>query len=157
LRLLSFRNDKKTAFIAAMMGMPLYGGAIIFSNVDMFIDGTYAALDFWPLGLALIEYLVVALIILEAFAYVLVHLIKGKFNPKFSPAQNAEAASFILAFVVILWTVPSFKNSANWGSVDFWSTLLSLCGEIALVEAFASTLYLCDEPAADVSKEPAEK
>jgi hypothetical protein len=154
--LLSFRNDKKTAFIAAMMGMPLYGGAIIFSNVDMFIDGTYAALDFWPLGLALIEYLVVALCVLEAFAYVLVHLIKGKVHSKFSPAQNTEVTSFILLFVAVLWMIPSFKASANWGSIEFWATLVSLCGEIALIETFASTLYLCDEPAVD-SKEPAKE
>jgi hypothetical protein len=154
------RNDKNTAFIATMVGMPLYGGAVLFANVDRFSDGTYAALDFWPLGLALIEYMVVAVCILEAFGYVLVHLIKKKASPKFSPAQNTEAASIILLFVAVLWIIPAFKQSSTWGSAELWSTLLGLCGEIALVEAFAGTLYVCDEPTSqkDVSEkeEPAK-
>lgn len=151
------RNDKKTAFVAALMGMPLYGGAVLFSNVDMFTDGTYAALDFWPLGLALVEYMVIAVCILEAFVYVLIHLIKGKANPKFSPAQNTEATSIILAFVVVLWMIPAFKQPDIWKSTELWSNLLSLCGEIALVETFASTLFLCDEPTLQKGKiEPKE-
>lgn len=77
--MISFIKDKKNvALITTVIAMPLYGTAIFFANVDGFIDGTYAAMEFWPLGLCFIEYLVVALTVIESFVYVIINFSKAK-------------------------------------------------------------------------------
>jgi hypothetical protein len=143
--MISFIKDKKNvALITTVIAMPLYGTAIFFANVDGFIDGTYAAMEFWPLGLCFIEYLVVALTVIESFVYVIIKFVKGKGNPKFSPAQNTEVACYILLFVEVLWVIGVIKYS-TYNNISYWGTICGYIGEVSMLEAFAYTLYLGNE------------
>jgi hypothetical protein len=146
------KDKKKVALIATIVAMPLYGAAAFFANVNGFIDGTYAAMEFWPLGLCFIEYLVVALTVIEAFVYVIIKFVKGHGNPKFSPAQNTEVASYVLLIVEILWVI-GLIHYKTYNNIFYWGTICGYIAEISMLEAFAYTLYIGEEEEAAPAEE----
>jgi hypothetical protein len=136
------KNDKKTAYVTALITMPLYAAPFFLLNIDLLINGSIMD-NFWPLGLGYLWYLVAVLTVIESFVYELIHLVKGKANPKFSPAMNTETAAFLLAGAAICFVIWAGKN---YDSLLYWALFIGLLGEIALVEAFAESLDLATRP-----------
>lgn len=112
------RNDKKTAFIAAAVGMPLFESAIFFGNVDVYMkindlyDTSFAA---W---LGFIWYMVAAAGLIETTFYLVAGLVKGKSNPKFSVSENTEVNSFFLSGAGVCFAIAGglAESWSYWGS-----------------------------------------
>jgi hypothetical protein len=132
------KNDKKTAYATSLIAMPLYAAPFFILNIDLLVSGSIMD-HFWPLGLGYMWYLIAVLTVLESFAYELIHVVKGKSNPKFSPAMNTETAAFLLAGAAVCFVIWAGKN---YTSILYWALFIGLLGEIALVEAFAESLDL---------------
>ena len=134
------KNNKVSAYIAALVVMPIYGTSVVFGNIFIYTDGITLHDNFWPVGLGYIWYIIGAIIVIEAAAYEVVSLVKGKENPKFSPSANAESAAFLLAGAAVCFAIAGAKYT-----LDFWGLFLGVLSEIAFVEASAEALYLYRE------------
>jgi len=134
------KNNKVSAYIAALVVMPIYGTSVVFGNIFIYTDGITLHDNFWPVGLGYIWYIIGAIVVIEAAAYEVVSLVKGKENPKFSPSANAESAAFLLAGAAVCFAIAGAKYT-----LDFWGLFLGVLSEIAFVEASAEALYLYRE------------
>jgi len=133
------KNNKVSAYICALIVMPIYGTAVFFGNIAVFTSGVLQD-HFWPVGLGYLWYFIGAITVVEAAAYEVVSLVKGKENPKFSPSANAESAAFLLAGAAVCFAIAGAKYT-----LDFWGLFLGVLSEIAFVEASAEALYLYRE------------
>jgi hypothetical protein len=131
------RGKKQLAYGAAIVGMPLFGAAVFFGNVDAYQNLGAMYESSWILGSAFTFYMVGSISVIEAFIYLVIRLLKGKDNPKFNPEENTEMASFFFAISAGFFAVVGGVH--DW---SFWSFFVSCVSEVALVECFATTIYL---------------
>jgi len=137
------KNDVRTAFIASAVGMPIYASAVLFGNIDIYmqINDLYHAS--FPLWLGFIWYIVAAIGLIECTFYLVAGLVKGRENPKFGVSANVEVNSFLLAGAGVCFAIAGGINK-DW---SYWGTFVGVLSEIALVESFASVFVLAKNDA----------